>query len=427
MNLQGCNRTAGFAFAIVQSFIPFTPFRVLTGGSAFYNPSIVYPFRVPTCDWRPTGAGLPGSLVVRYPKYNNCDYHHQRGPCERYRCQRFGKLGHAAKNCRGELVTKIPQPQQQQYKAPKGCFECGKPGHFKRDCPHVKNNENEAPKSCFECEKPGHFKKDCPHLKNNNNNRNNSGPKGRALVIGAKEARNDPNLATVGMDWLSKNQVEITCHDKVVRIPLTSGETLDINGERRDTPLSPCGSGNKYLWTSLPNYPVLLMDVTLSGERTIQTLEDMLRACVVDFGNSWETHLPLVEFSYNNSYHTSIKAAPLEAHYGRKYQSPICWAEVGDNQLTGPELVDETIEKIVQIRNRMTAARYRQKRYADKRRKPLEIQILKRIGPAAYQLNLPAELNGVHNVFHVSNLKKCLSDETLVIPLDEIHVDEPCG
>ncbi|KAD7117180.1 hypothetical protein E3N88_04448 [Mikania micrantha] len=69
MNLQGCNRTAGFAFAIVQSFIPFTPFRVLTGGSAFYNPSIVYPFRVPTCDWRPTGAGLPGSLVVRFEQH----------------------------------------------------------------------------------------------------------------------------------------------------------------------------------------------------------------------------------------------------------------------------------------------------------------------------------------------------------------------
>ena len=83
------------------------------------------------------------------------------------------------------------------------------------------------------------------------------------------------------------------------------------------------------------------------SERTIQTLEDMLRACVVDFGNSWENHLPLVEFSYNNSYHTSIKAAPFEALYGRKCRSPICWAEVGDNQLTGPELVHETTEKIV--------------------------------------------------------------------------------
>ena len=77
----------------------------------------------------------------------------------------------------------------------------------------------------------------------------------------------------------------------------------------------------------------------------------MLRACVVDFGNNWEIHLPLVEFSYNNSYHTSIKAAPFEALYRRKYQSPICFAKVGDSQLTGPELVHETTEKIIQIRN----------------------------------------------------------------------------
>ncbi|KAI3828440.1 hypothetical protein L1987_02541 [Smallanthus sonchifolius] len=81
-------------------------------------------------------------------------------------------------------------------------------------------------------------------------------------------------------------------------------------------------------------------------KRTIQTLEDMLRACVIDFGNTWESHLPLVEFSYNNSYHTSIKAAPFEALYGRKCRSPICWTEVGDSQLTGPELVFETSERL---------------------------------------------------------------------------------
>ncbi|GJV98125.1 reverse transcriptase domain-containing protein [Tanacetum coccineum] len=80
------------------------------------------------------------------------------------------------------------------------------------------------------------------------------------------------------------------------------------------------------------------------SERTIQTLEDMLRACVLDFGKGWDKHLPLVEFSYNNSYHTSIKAAPFEALYGRKCRSPICWAEVGDSQLTGPEIIHETTE-----------------------------------------------------------------------------------
>ncbi|KAI3732508.1 hypothetical protein L1987_63713 [Smallanthus sonchifolius] len=169
------------------------------------------------------------------------------------------------------------------------------------------------------------------------------------------------------------------------------------------------------------------------------------------------SHLPLVEFSYNNSYHTSIKAAPFEALYGRKCRSPICWTEVGDSQLTGPELVFETSEKIIQIRNRMATARDRQKSYADKRHKPLEFQvgdmvllkvshwkgvirfgkrgklnpryvgpfkIVKRIGPVAYQLDVPEGLSGVHNVFHVSNLKKCLADESLSVPLEELHIDE---
>ncbi|GJV24426.1 putative reverse transcriptase domain-containing protein [Tanacetum coccineum] len=152
------------------------------------------------------------------------------------------------------------------------------------------------------------------------------------------------------------------------------------------------------------------------SERTIQTLEDMLRACVIDFGNGWEGHLPLIEFSYNNSYHASIKAAPFEALYGRKCRSPVCWAEVGDARLTGPELVHETTEKIVQIKQRMQAARDRQKSYADVRRKP--------VGTVAYRLELPQQLSRVHSTFHVSNLKKCLSDEPLAVPLDEIHIDD---
>nr|GFB87810.1 putative reverse transcriptase domain-containing protein [Tanacetum cinerariifolium] len=98
--------------------------------------------------------------------------------------------------------------------------------------------------------------------------------------------------------------------------------------------------------------------------RTIQTLNDMLRACVLDFGKGWDRHLPLVEFSYNNNnYHTSIKAAPLKALYGRKCRSPIYWTEVGDNQLTGAEIIHETTEKIVQIKSRIQAARDCQKSY----------------------------------------------------------------
>ncbi|GKA83329.1 putative reverse transcriptase domain-containing protein, partial [Tanacetum coccineum] len=124
--------------------------------------------------------------------------------------------------------------------------------------------------------------------------------------------------------------------------------------------------------------------------------------------NGWDRHLPLIEFSYNNSYHTSIKAAPFEALYGRKCRSPICWAEVGDAQLTGPEIIHETTEKIVQIKQRIQAARDRQKSYADVRRKPLEFQegdrvmlkVLAKVGIVAYRLELPQQLSRVHNKLH---------------------------
>ena len=110
------------------------------------------------------------------------------------------------------------------------------------------------------------------------------------------------------------------------------------------------------------------------SERTIQILEDMLRACVLDLKGSWEEHLPLVEFSYNNSHQASIQMAPYEALYGRPCRSPICWTEVGESSITGLDLIRDTSEKVGMIQNRLLTARIRQKSYADERRRPLEFK-----------------------------------------------------
>ncbi|GJS19504.1 putative reverse transcriptase domain-containing protein [Tanacetum coccineum] len=169
------------------------------------------------------------------------------------------------------------------------------------------------------------------------------------------------------------------------------------------------------------------------SERTIQTLEDMLRACVIDFGKGWVKHLPLAEFSYNNSYHASIKAAPYEALYGRKCRSPVCWAEVGEAQLTGPELIQETTEKIVLLIKGYEAATERNDKKELRRsekRKPIGFSKLKtELCSSSHpgrvvRLELPQELSRVHHTFHVSNLKKCYADEPLVMPLEGIHVDD---
>ncbi|GJY59858.1 putative reverse transcriptase domain-containing protein [Tanacetum coccineum] len=183
----------------------------------------------------------------------------------------------------------------------------------------------------------------------------------------------------------------------------------------------------------------------------------MLHACVLDFGKGWDKHLPLVEFLYNNNYHTSIKPAPFEALYGHKCRSPICWAEVRDRQLTCPKIIHETTKKIVQIKGRIQAARDRQKSYTDARQKPLEFQIgdkvmlkvspwkwvicfgkrgklnpryigtfkiIDKVGTIAYLLEIREQLSRVHSTFHVSNLKKCMVDEPLAILLDEIQIND---
>ncbi|GJX53170.1 reverse transcriptase domain-containing protein [Tanacetum coccineum] len=156
-------------------------------------------------------------------------------------------------------------------------------------------------------------------------------------------------------------------------------------------------------WQSLQNALGTQLDMSTTyhpetnrqSERTIQTLKDMLRACVTDFGKGWAKTLTIV----------------------------------GDVQLMGPKIIHETTEKIVQIRQRLQAARDRQRSYVNVRRKPLEFQVgdhvfLKWVGPVAYTLELPEELSNVHSTFHVSNLKKCLSDESLVIPIKELRLDD---
>nr|GFA46648.1 putative reverse transcriptase domain-containing protein [Tanacetum cinerariifolium] len=144
------------------------------------------------------------------------------------------------------------------------------------------------------------------------------------------------------------------------------------------------------------------------SERTIQTLKDMLRACAIDFAKGVVNHFPLVEFSYNNSYHATTKAAPFEALYGRKYRSPVCWTEVGEAQILGPELIQETTEKIVMVFQ-----------VGDK--------VMLKVSPwkGVVRFGKQAKLNPrVHNTFHVSNLKKCHVDEPLAVPLDGLHFDD---
>ncbi|GKB29572.1 putative reverse transcriptase domain-containing protein [Tanacetum coccineum] len=113
----------------------------------------------------------------------------------------------------------------------------------------------------------------------------------------------------------------------------------------------------------------------VQSEHTIQTVEDILRACGIDFGGSWDVYLPLAEFSYNNSYHSSIRCAPFEALYGRKCRLLILWAEIRESRLIGPELVQVTTDKVVLIKEKLKAASDRQKSYADNRRKPLEFEV----------------------------------------------------
>ncbi|GJR90054.1 reverse transcriptase domain-containing protein [Tanacetum coccineum] len=214
----------------------------------------------------------------------------------------------------------------------------------------------------------------------------------------------------VGMDWLSQNKVVIVCHEKGFEIALIGGEILRVQGERAlgdkfpvCLKFSKWSSGcigassfgqmvtrlvSTWIQVRLRQIAKPLTSLTqknqkyvwgVEQEEAFSDLEDMLRACVIDFGGGWDVHLLLAEFSYNNSYHTSIRCASFEALYGRKCRSPVLWAEIREGSLIGPELVQETTDKVVVIKERLQAARDRQKSYADNRHKPLEFDIRDRV------------------------------------------------
>lgn len=191
------------------------------------------------------------------------------------------------------------------------------------------------------------------------------------------------------------------------------------------------------------------------SERTIQTWEDMLRSCALTIPGDWSEHLYLVEFAYNNSYHASIGMPPHEALYGQRCRTPLCWGPPGDYQPSGPQVIEECAEKMKLIQTRLKASQDRQKKYADAKRREMEFEVgehallkvsptrgvmrfgvkgklapryiepflvLERVGSIAYRLALPPSLAGVHNVFHISQLRRfrsrCFSYSGFWIPSD---------
>ena len=187
------------------------------------------------------------------------------------------------------------------------------------------------------------------------------------------------------------------------------------------------------------------------SERTIQVLEDMLQACILDLKGTWEEPFPLVEYAYNHNYQASIHMMPYEALYGRPCRSPIYWTEVGESSTTCSNLIRDTLAKVDMIRRRLLTAQSQKKSYADRRRRPLEFEagdhvflmgvvrfgkrgklsprfigpfeILERVGTVAYRFALLPSLSGVHEVFHVSMLWKYTPDPTHVVDWGELTVE----
>ncbi|GJZ70399.1 putative reverse transcriptase domain-containing protein, partial [Tanacetum coccineum] len=396
------------------------------------------------------------------------------------------------------------------------CFNCQKPSHITRNChslikqvaPINAVRGGYEPGTCYECGSCEHYQNTCPKLnlapsqvgnrltiEGNWNSRNNKNQvKGRAFNVNAIGALQDPNVvtrtfslnhhyATVLFDSRADFSFISTSFAPLLNVkssfvnPGYLIEVADVTGQdtiwvivdrltksahflpmREDDTLEKLT--RQYLKEVVSKHGVPVSIISdRDGKFTSHFWKSLHKALGtrLDMSTAYHPETDGQKFLYNNSYHTSIKAAPFEALYGRKCRSPICWVEVGDTQLTGPEIIHETTERIVQIKSHIQAARDRQKSYADVRRKPLEFQvgdkvmlkvspwkgvirfgkrgklnpryigpfkIIAKVGTVAYRLELPEKLSRVHSTFHVSKLKKCMADEPLAIPLDEIQVDD---
>ncbi|RVW83820.1 Transposon Ty3-G Gag-Pol polyprotein [Vitis vinifera] len=164
------------------------------------------------------------------------------------------------------------------------------------------------------------------------------------------------------------------------------------------------------------------------SERIIQVLEDLLRACALDLKGNWDDYLPLVEFAYNNSFQASIGMTPFKALYGRRCRSPVCWDDVGEKKLLGPELVQLTVEKVgdhvfLKVSPMKSIMRFGRKgKLSPRFVGPFEV--LERVGTLAYKVALPPILSKIHNVFHVSTLRKYIYDPSHVVELEPIQISE---
>nr|GEX01191.1 retrotransposon protein, putative, Ty3-gypsy subclass [Tanacetum cinerariifolium] len=292
--------------------------------------------------------------------------------------------------------------------------KCGKIRHKARDCwsKVVATSANAQPVvTCYGCGEKGHIKTNYPVR--NNPGRNEARRQAYALRDGDQNL--GPNVVT-GTFLLNNRYARVlfdSGSDKSF-VNINFSRLIDIEPVKVNHSYEVKLADGKALGTQLDLSTAYHPKTDGQSERTIQRLEDMLRACVIDFGSNWDKHLPLVEFSYNNSYHASIKAAPFEALYGRKCRS----ADL-KRRLTEFEVGDKVMLKVSPWRGVICF----RKRGKLSPRFIGPFKVIERIGPVAYKLELPDKLRGIHDTFHVSNLKRCFVNDDVVIPLDEVQLD----